>query len=511
MRIERLTSIPDLSNVDPETALIRVIGSLSKNPYQVFKFRVNTNNTVETAYKIISASDLDNFADYDFCLEYPWIGNLSLVDNGTGGKDLVFTPTPSEKIAFMNATDGYGESAFFNTHWTDNQVPSAGKTYAVRGYYSMRTPPSGDHTFAGDKLIFDDTILSMKGSGIPTVTNMIVMNNAGMSIADSSGARIAGNIYMHPLLDSGSSYSLGLSGYSILREFTLYASLYGYGDLKLYNCGDPSSGFAEYTVLANNTDFFGRVLVYGVSNFSVRVTSEANLGGPPPAFREDQLQFNGGGISVVNDVVFDDVNRGIMLLSDGGVAETRNEDGAFLPGTPEEDRRYEGGAVFRVENSSTLTIDCPITGRGHLLKDGVGTVVLGGNNSYTGITTIAAGSLCPASPDAFGSGPVEVKDSGRLLRGYSDPAMPNGVELGGPISFVNGGAVLVELAEGETVDGNFSVPLFLLPEGESIDPATVPVEHSLDDYIVSATTSSVGSRQLVSAEFSYQGLLIILQ
>ena len=50
-----------------------------------------------------------------------------------------------------------------------------------------------------------------------------------------------------------------------------------------------------------------------------------------------------------------------------------------------------------------------ITGTGGLVKKGTGTLVLSGNNSYTGGTKIEEGVLEAASRKAFGSGRVDVK------------------------------------------------------------------------------------------------------
>lgn len=101
-----------------------------------------------------------------------------------------------------------------------------------------------------------------------------------------------------------------------------------------------------------------------------------------------------------------------------------------------------------------------------------------------------------------------LKAEGRLLRRYPETGLPNGVELGGAITFEDGAAVRVGLAEGQTLLGNFTLPLFLLAEGEAVEPATVPVEHGFSNYKATVTTSMGGSRMLVSVRLAYQGTLI---
>jgi len=251
----------------------------------------------------------------------------------------------------------------------------------------------------------------------------------------------------------------------------------------------------------------------GNTNFLMRVTSESNLGGVPPVFRADQITFNGGGISVTNDVTLDDATRGITLLASGGTAGTTADTGGFTNGTPVEVRRYEGGCVLRPESTDVvLTLTCPVTGAGSLTKAGNGTLVLGGSNSYTGLTSIISGALRPSSANAFGTGPVLVKSAGTLIRLYPDAAMPNGVQLGSTITFESGAHVDIVLNEGFTHTGSITEPLFQLPPGGMIDPAAVPVRHSLENYKATVFTTEVGdSRLQVSVKLKFQGTLILLQ
>jgi autotransporter-associated beta strand protein len=245
----------------------------------------------------------------------------------------------------------------------------------------------------------------------------------------------------------------------------------------------------------------------------VRVVSEEKLGANPPLFRADQLSFNGGGVSVTNDVTLDDGNRGITLLATGGTASTTTDAGGFTNNTPVEVRRYEGGCTLRPEsNTVTLTVTCPITGAGTLIKKGDGTLVLGGANTYTGQTLVVSGTLEPASATALGTGPVLLKPAGRLLRRYPGAALPNGVALGSTLAFEPGSAVAVEFTEGYSVSGNVTVPLFTMPTGVALDPASVPVVHGLANYKSTVVTSDAGGgRTLFSVQLAFQGSVMMLK
>jgi len=503
----------DLTQANPNAALIRVSGTLSKQVLQAFQFVVNSTNTTVQPYKVLSAPNLASFADYDFCVTPPWSGELSRADDGAGGQVLLFTPTPPDKVVFKGAADVLGDTSFTNRLWSDGQIPSVDKTYVCRTN-GMRTPAVGSLIFGGKRLIVDNAMgLALKGPGAPTITNLVMMNDASFGLAEPGGGRTVGDILLHPVRDASRTYAMRVTNIYMGRYLYLYSMLSGYGDLFLQAYGNPAYSNCLYILSADNTNYFGKVRVDGNTNFWLRIASEVKLGGNPPLFRADQLSFNGGGVSVTNDVTLDDGNRGITLAATGGTQSfaTDNGAGGYTNNTPAAERRYEGGCVLRPEGASTLTVTCPITGAGTLIKNGDGTLVLGGANSYTGQTLVIAGTLRPASTNAFGTGPVLVKGTGVLARRHPDATMPNGVELGAAITFEDGSRLDVVFANGFTVTGNFTVPLFTVPSSVAISPATVPVRHSLTNYRATVTTSTVGARTLVSAQLTFQGSMMLVK
>ncbi len=506
----------DLSEADPDTALIRVAGTLSKQPLQVFQFVVNTNGTAEVPYKVLSAPNLAEFSDYDFCVTPPWFGELSRVDDGLGGQVLLFTPTPPSKIVFKVGTDQLGDSGFTNALWSSLAPPVLENTYVFRAG-ALRTPAVGSLTFPGRRLVVDASSIGLKGAtGVPTITNLVVMNDASFNMSEGVGSRMAGDITLHAIRDSNRTYALRITGSSMGRHMDLFSTLLGYGDLFLQATGNPgynnNPAYANtrYRLHAESPDFFGRIRVDGNTNFWLQVVEEPRLGANPPYFRADQLIFNGGGLCVTNDVTLDDANRGITLLANGGNAATTSDPGGFPVGTSAELLRYEGGCTFRPEpEGATLTVACPITGPGRLVVNGAGTLVLSGNNTYTGQTDLAVGALRPASAAALGTGPVRVRGQGRLVRRYPDAGLPQGVALGSWIVFDAGAAVEVDLDDAFSVTGDFTVPLFTVPTALAPEPEAVPVAHGLRNYKAAVITEDLGGgRTQVSVRMVFQGTLI---
>lgn len=507
----------DLSEAQPNVTLIRVAGSVTKQVLQVFQFVINTNNTVETPYQILSASNLSAFADYDFCVTPPWAGELSRANDVGGGQVLLFTPTPPEKRAFLIASDPIDTTSFMLADkWSDGlsptNLPTGVKTY-VSTNSSLRTPYNRSMTFGGKRLIMDGQSIGLKGAAyITTINDLTMMNDASLSMSEPVKESLAGNILLRPILTTNKVYAMRVSGGTAGRNLFLYSTLTGYGDLFLQNQGNPAYSNNVFFLLASNTNFFGKTHVDGHTNFWLRFSGETALGMNPPFFRADQLRFNGGGISVTNDVTLDDNNRGITLLATGGTSPTDINLGGFTNGTPASVRYYPGGCVLRPEGTTTLSVTCPITGPGRLVKDGGGLLVLGGSNTFTGQTEIVAGTLEPVSTNALGIGPVLVHPSGRLLRRYPGPSMPSGVELGAGVTFAAGSQLVIKIDEGYPIARNFTVPLFSVPSSVTVDPATVPVQHSLPkNYKAVVTASTVDSRTMVSVQLMFQGTLITFQ
>jgi fibronectin-binding autotransporter adhesin len=127
------------------------------------------------------------------------------------------------------------------------------------------------------------------------------------------------------------------------------------------------SGSGKITLLGNNSYTGGTRLDPGI----VSIASDAALGDPAGLATAGGLTAN---------VIFE--NNG-ALQAGGTFALSPNRTIAIA-----------AGATATLDSQGyTLTIDGPISGGGGLAKVGSGTLVLGGGNSYTGATTIVAGTL----------------------------------------------------------------------------------------------------------------------
>ena len=464
---------------------------------------------------------------------HPDTVDLAVRDNGDGTETLLFTRTPSANVYYHAVGDVIDTSAFTTKAWKHNRgdaseeavAATAGNTYVVN-WGTFRTPDRGSvYTFPGSKLVFDGlgiTLKSANNTQCSYLTNAWCINKSEWWVSTPHNVTIDGNLHLAPVGD----YALGLNSASQKRTLDLYSELSGCGQLQMYGYGNPAYKSKMYTIAlhAANTNFHGVVYARGQTNFYCRIASEESLGANPPAFAERQLQFNGAGLMVTNNVTLDDPNRGIWLHNTGGTCGTLEDDAgsgaSYSTNNLASDRPYPGGAWFNAYGSNTtLRVDCPIAGPGALSVYADGTVVLAGANAYTGGTVVRRGTLVPASPGAL-PGAVTVLAGGTLCAPDDPSALPHGIVLKGAISFEEGSALThAGIASRAASENAFTVPLMLLAPGATLtdaELAALPIATGLPrSWLVKAKQETVtvdgASRTAVSAKIKFGATAIIVR
>lgn len=483
-----------LSDSATNSPMIRISGSLNKPAFQRIVLDIDQAGMPQAPCLLLSAPNLDDYGTGDFSLYPPWIGTLSIT-SGTGGEiqTLVLTPHDPAKVIHQTTDDPGNTSAFTRgAAWSDNQPPSADKMYVNTGRV-LRTPASGSATFAGRTLFAGNgCIFALKGTGVPTVSDLVLFDNASVSASEGNvaGNSLDGTAHVHPGGNGQYAATVLIPPDGMGRTVRIFSTLTGSGDLLLQYSGTALSPSSVFTFYRESPGFSGRIHMAANTNVWLLVSSEEKLGSPPPVFRADQLAFNGGGLTVTNDVTLDDPGRGITLT------------GSLATNT----------CTLRPGENATLTVACPITGPGALMKKGKGTLVLAGENSYTGPTTVLEGIVCPASPRAFGNGSVYFAAGSTLQRRCADTALTNGVEFAAGVTFETG-STLQLLLDGETASRHIVViPLFLLPPGETINLDSLSVSYAAPNYRLQLFSETIGSgdsaRERVSAKLTLSGTLV---
>jgi outer membrane autotransporter protein len=111
------------------------------------------------------------------------------------------------------------------------------------------------------------------------------------------------------------------------------------------------------------------------------------------------------------------ISQGKLQLGNGGTTGSINWNVA-------------DNAVFAIDRSDTYTLRGTISGTGSLEQEGKGTTILNGDNTYSGGTTITAGTLVVNSASALGVGNVTV--NGGVLTADPQPINVQGNYFQGP-------------------------------------------------------------------------------
>ncbi|MDR6635759.1 fibronectin-binding autotransporter adhesin [Phyllobacterium sp. 1468] len=265
------------------------------------------------------------------------------------------------------------------------------------------------------------------GTGTFTIASTII-DNGGTSFIKGGAGRVA--------LTGVNSYAGGttLSGGTLAINSVAnggVASSIGASSAASSNLV-IESGTLEYTGLGAGTTDRGFTLVNGGPSRTIQVTSGAanlSFGGVVVGPDDASLTKSGAGTLTLANAAntytgVTTVSAGTLsvnTLANGGVASgigassadsanlvLQNTGGLqYTGGTVSSDRGFTlgagGGRIDVSAPAAALTLSGVATGAGGLIKEGAGTLVLSGSNSYTGGTTISAGTLRAGSVQAFGS------------------------------------------------------------------------------------------------------------
>ncbi|ECZ9852760.1 fibronectin-binding autotransporter adhesin ShdA [Salmonella enterica subsp. enterica serovar Typhimurium] len=194
-------------------------------------------------------------------------------------------------------------------------------------------------------------------------------------------------------------------------------------------------------------------------------------------------------------------NRGVLQVGEGELENTLSGSGSLVKtGTGEltlsGDNSYSGGTTIiggtltadhadslgtgAVANSGVLQVgegelENTLSGSGSLVKTGTGELTLGGDNSYSGATTITDGTLIAANVNALGSGNID--NSGTLI-----------LDANGAFELANvtthSGATTA-LAAGSTLDAG----QFTQEDGSTL---SIDLGAATDDAVITADSVALG-------------------
>ncbi|EJE3225010.1 fibronectin-binding autotransporter adhesin ShdA [Salmonella enterica] len=309
-----------------------------------------------------------------------------------------------------------------------------------------------------------ENTLSGSGSLVKTGTGELTLSGDNTY---SGGTTISGGTLRADHADSLGSGDIDNSGVLKVGEGELKNTLSGSGSL-------VKTGTGELTLGGDNTYSGGTTITGGtlradhadslgtgaIANSGVLQVGEGELEntlsgtGSLVKIGTGELTLNGdndysGGTTITGGTLTADhadslgtgaiANSGVLQVGEGELENTLSGSGSLVKtGTGEltlsGDNSYSGGTTISdgtliadhadslgtgaVANSGVLQVgegelENTLSGSGSLVKTGTGELTLGGDNSYSGDTTIADGTLIAANVNALGSGNID--NSGTLM------------------------------------------------------------------------------------------------
>ena len=272
--------------------------------------------------------------------------------------------------------------------------------------------------------------LTLNGTGANTYTGLTTLSGGGLTLAKTAGVTaIAGNVSItsgtltlstaNQIADTS---AITLSGGNITfggkDETVASIALSGAATLSTGNSGGTStpstvvvngavttSGTSKITVNSGGTLTVNSLALTGTNNAITGATGGNVLLGGGHNTAVTTLNIGSGGLSMTGQSiqVNSSTTAGTRINLNGDVTTTgTNTIGLSGTSTLAELNMGTGTRTFNVNSSNTLAIGLTVAGE-ILAKDGVGTMTLTGNNTYTGQTLVKRGFLNVSSNTALGS------------------------------------------------------------------------------------------------------------
>jgi fibronectin-binding autotransporter adhesin len=283
-----------------------------------------------------------------------------------------------------------------------------------------------------------------------TVTGAGALNKTGAGTLILSGTNnFSGGVSLTAgTLRAGSSQAFGTGGATVASGATLDLNNFNATLRGLGGGGTVSIGTATLTVNPNaNPNFTGTITGTGgvVVSGGAQTFSGCNNSYTGPT------SLQGSTVLYVDCLANGGQPSGIGASSNASTNLLFNNGSLYYTGTSvTTDRGFQltagVGAIGVTDSTATLTMTGQVVGAGQLRKDGSGTLVLAGNNSYSGNTSITAGTLRAGSSTAFGTGLVSIANTAgaTLDVGGLNVAIPyvtGGGTTGGAIALSGGGTL----------------------------------------------------------------------
>jgi autotransporter-associated beta strand protein len=349
-----------------------------------------------------------------------------------------------------------------NTSWSTNgnwvgNAPSAGDNALFNTTFTNQPSVNGGQNVGGIWMTTGiGQSVTISGSGTLTLQANTINGTAGLGI----------------LVDNSNAFTLTISaGIQIGNAQTWTNSssnlLTVSGAVNLNNKGLTIGGTGNTTVsgLISNAGAFTKT---GTGTLTLSNTSNSYTG--QLTVQQGSLSIDTANNASSNGELGNSANS-VILGNTGGVTGTLEYTGATASSTKKFTMATGGTGAFQIDSAgAALTLSGIIDGSGNLQKTGAGTLILSGANTYSGTTTVNAGTLKDGASNSIANTNVTVSGTGASttatldLNGFNNSI--GSLSLGG--STTSSGAAVATGAGTLTLGGNVTYDATNNPLGATI-------------------------------------------
>ena len=300
------------------------------------------------------------------------------------------------KYTYLKTSDASGKSSWtpqYASHWNgmEDGTPLDPDTVYVSYNRQVVTPNlSGTTTFGGKRLVISGSgTFVFDGLTWYTVPDLVLANDGFVKMRNNNSSKLMGLLTVFDPNGKGTGGRIYVAGN---RTGTIESTLRGDGVLQLMAGKNQSpnkdNGNGAFVLTGTNTAFAGRIVVSNdendpATNTTFRISDARAIGGPRSAFAYNALAFS----------------HWSRLRADATLAIVEPTRGVYFVG---------GNYVSVTGATHTLTLATQTTLAGTLVKEGPGTLALGGVLKFTSsqsatplagtnVLQVSAGRIRPAS------------------------------------------------------------------------------------------------------------------
>ncbi|MGA1262039.1 MAG: autotransporter-associated beta strand repeat-containing protein, partial [Ilumatobacteraceae bacterium] len=301
-------------------------------------------------------------------------GSLTVSGNVGGGNNVLYVGA-QENVAVSGVISGAGNT---QNETTTSLFKDGAKTLTL----------SGNNTYTGDTRVTEGRLVVAAGGNLGSGSDVFVSDGAVLAVdTDTAVASIqetANNNGGEVAIGSGATLTINGANKGTLYQDTIS----GQGNLVVDGSGTTS------------------LSLYGTQSWTGTTTVSGGKLSTAVALASSGVTVDGGTFETTADNVLGDT---VGVTIDGGTFSVGGSDTiGVLSGAGGTLALGSGKTLTSSFNSASNAFLATISGDGAFAKAGSGTLMLAGNNTYTGGTTLSGGELIAGDLNAFGTGFINV-------------------------------------------------------------------------------------------------------